>query len=522
MLRVTAAPEPLPEFHDDLLLVTVTGDEAFRTGLVQAGLTAARGAGLSQVFTAGLEFAAALAPSVLTDVAAPMMEVLPAAHRRTMDVLANFVEAGDVLDIAPILPGRDEIIRAVGSGPRLASVALAASLGPLPSKDPGGAALDGTSVMRVRNEAARERVARALADRYGVTASRVPRRYLYARGARTGKVAGSPATVAAVPPSTGAAWHLEKTRTSEARRAAKFIEPTRIKLAILDTGIDDEHPLLQKRVHRYVPSYSDLSVVSGPKDIVGHGTHVAGTVVAALDKATGVSGMCECELWALKIFGDQTEYFPQLGYFAYAVDPRMYLRALTMCIDEGIQVANLSIGGPGQTSPQEAQLFNQMIGAGCVVVAAMGNERELNSPISYPAAHPGVIAVGATDPGDRVASFSNRGPHISISAPGKGIWSTMPTYGGQYGFYPDNSSPHRKEGKPIKRETLFGQEDGTSMASPQVAAAAAMYLARNPGTAPVDVRTALTDKAKKVDGMGGASFHQDYGFGRLDVAALLP
>ncbi|MEO6010838.1 MAG: S8 family serine peptidase [Vicinamibacteraceae bacterium] len=70
----------------------------------------------------------------------------------------------------------------------------------------------------------------------------------------------------------------------------------------------------------------------------------------------------------------------------------MYLRALADCIDEDIDVVNLSIGGPAAPDAQESALFEKLTRKGSVVVAAMGNEREQGSPTSYPAAIPGVLA----------------------------------------------------------------------------------------------------------------------------------
>jgi subtilisin family serine protease len=361
---------------------------------------------------------------------------------------------------------------------------------------------------------------RALAPENGATVAPVPRRYLQVRRPVQKRKKPAASVAAAVPPASGATWHLQKTRTDEARRVSGFVEPAQIKVAVLDTGIDQAHPLLKSRIAKYLNSYSNLSVVSGSSDIVGHGTHVAGTIAAMFDKVTGVSGMCSCKLYMMKIFDDEAEYFPQYGVYLYGVEPVMYLRALAECLDLGVQVINLSIGGPAAPSVQEANLINELLSSGCVIVAAMGNDRQIGSPISYPAAHPGIIAVGATDLADHVASFSNRGPHISLSAPGKAIWSTMPTYPGRTGFQADLSSGI-KEGKPIARDTTFGDEDGTSMASPQVAAAAAMYLAKSPQSTPVEVRTALTDTAAKTPEMGSKTFHEDYGYGRLDVAALL-
>ena len=77
------------------------------------------------------------------------------------------------------------------------------------------------------------------------------------------------------------------------------------------------------------------------------------------------------------------------------------------------------------------------------------------------------------------------------------------------------------QGKPIRRETMYDAWDGTSMASPHVAAAAALLLAKHGSMSPSDVRLALTRSAFKVPAMGKAAFDQDYGAGRLDLTALL-
>jgi subtilisin family serine protease len=88
-----------------------------------------------------------------------------------------------------------------------------------------------------------------------------------------------------------------------------------------------------------------------------------------------------------------------------------------------VNVINLSIGGTAYPDAVELSLFNQLIAAGTTICAAIGNERQLGIPILYPAAIPGVIAVGATALNDRVVEFSNRDGHIAISTPGKAIWS---------------------------------------------------------------------------------------------------
>ena len=90
----------------------------------------------------------------------------------------------------------------------------------------------------------------------------------------------------------------------------------------------------------------------------------------------------------------------------------MYQRALSRCLTLGVDVINLSIGGPGAPTPNESLLFSKLIQAGTTVVAAMGNDA--SSLPSYPAAIPDVLAVGACSIDDTVATFSNSGGHISL------------------------------------------------------------------------------------------------------------
>lgn len=200
----------------------------------------------------------------------------------------------------------------------------------------------------------------------------------------------------------------------------------------------------------------------------------------------------------------------------------MYRRALADCLEQGVEVINLSIGGPGKPDPQEQDLFNLLLANGTTIVAAMGNERQFGSPTSFPAAIPGVIAVGATSLNDRVARFSNRGNHISLGAPGVAIWSTLPTYPGQLGFEAvPGPGGLPLEGKPLRRETDYDAWDGTSMASPHVAAAAALLVANRGKMSPAAVRTQLMQTADRVAGMQGRDVHPDYGAGRLNLLRLL-
>ena len=110
--------------------------------------------------------------------------------------------------------------------------------------------------------------------------------------------------------------------------------------------------------------------------------------------------------------------------------------------------------------------------------------------------------MGAIDHADRRGGFSNTGKHLSISAPGVQIVSTTPTYAYDNG----------------KRD--YDSWDGSSMATPHVAAAAALLLAKDPNLTPAQVITRLQKKAHRVPGMKKRP-STSYGWGRLDIEAML-
>jgi subtilisin family serine protease len=152
----------------------------------------------------------------------------------------------------------------------------------------------------------------------------------------------------------------------------------------------------------------------------------------------------------------------------------------------------------------------------------MGNERAAGSPISFPAAIPGVIAVGATTVTDEVARFSNAGDHITIAAPGSGIWSTLPTYPGQTGYRANRINGQPVMGTPFPRDVNYAAFDGTSMAAPQVTAAAALVLANSPHErTPQEVHDLLMVTASRLPAMGSARWTRDVGAGLLNLERLM-
>ncbi len=316
-----------------------------------------------------------------------------------------------------------------------------------------------------------------------------------------------------------AQWHLARIGWLAARDAGLLPDTSGIKVGVLDTGIDPHHPDLLVPDDHY--RHEEQA-----QDILGHGTNVAGIIAAKGIGSYEVTGLTTAALHAWKIFPDTTTHHEATSRFVYYVEPEKYLRALRECCEREVDVLTVSIGRIEPPSADEHKALEALLDNGCVVIAAMGNDRRLGSPVCYPAAVPGVIAVGATDADDKVASFSNSGDHITLVAPGVNIWSTLPTYPGHLGFTAVNDADGSvRHGRAFNRQRNYGAWSGTSMAAPMVAGAAAIAIAllrQQKQTFDVStIRNLLIGTADKVPGMKNKSFTPDYGFGRLNVMQLV-
>ena len=277
-------------------------------------------------------------------------------------------------------------------------------------------------------------------------------------------------------------WGLNAIDLFRAEAAASFPDARDVIVAVIDSGIDSDHPDLQGVV------IDERSFVGGSrKDTSGHGTHVTGIIAAVVNNRRGIRGVCRSR----KMIS-----FKALDPY----EPSGYYRAIRSAMDAGAQVMNFSLGGPHD--PTEETLIRLAMRRGHVVVAAMGNEKEEGNPRSYPAAIGGVVAVGASTEADGIAHFSNTGPHIDLVAPGVNILSTVPTY------------PSR-----LASRTDYDSWPGTSMAAPHVSATAALLLAKRPNATPAQVRRALVRGADRVPGQTG--FDTTFGHGRLNVRGAL-
>lgn len=249
-------------------------------------------------------------------------------------------------------------------------------------------------------------------------------------------------------------------------------------VAVLDTGVDASHPGLAGAV---LPGYDVLTPGgTGTTDVQGHGTHVAGLIASPDGDGIGGAGLGQgAKVLPVRVLDDT----------GTGTDGDV-AKGLVWAADNGATVANLSLGGASQ-SPVLQAAIDYAIGKGVAVVAAAGNAGMDGDPVLYPAASPGVIAVGAVGPDDQRPAWSSSGAHLSVAAPGVGILSTVP--GGTYASW-----------------------SGTSMAAPFVAAAVALLRAGEPALTPAQVRTRLMATAQDVGAPGPDPL---YGAGIVDVEA---
>ncbi|WP_408009872.1 S8 family peptidase [Pseudalkalibacillus sp. A8] len=232
-----------------------------------------------------------------------------------------------------------------------------------------------------------------------------------------------------------------------------------VKIAVIDTGVDYNHPDLNGKV---LQGYDFVDDDNDAIDENEHGTHVAGIAAANTDNGEGIAGLApEASILPVRVLdADGSGSLDDVA------------QGIRYAADQGAQVINLSLGGKiGSQTLEEA--VNYAWEQGSVVVAAAGNE---STPLpSYPAYYENAIAVAATDQDDALAYFSNYGTWVDIAAPGVDIYSTIPN--GGYASY-----------------------SGTSMASPVVAGVAGLLAAQ--GKNAKQIRAALEDTADELTGTG--------------------
>lgn len=275
-------------------------------------------------------------------------------------------------------------------------------------------------------------------------------------------------------------WHH---KTMESEKGWELSKGSKdVTIAILDTGIDGEHPDLKGKLAKGYDAYGNGKEYV---DKQGHGTHCAGIASAKTHNGVGVAGVApDATLMSVKVLQDSGS-----GTYAAVADGIMWAAK-----NPDVDIMSMSLGGPSSSKAIE-DAVNEALKNGKVVVAAMGNDGS-NRP-SYPASIKGVFAVGATNQSDAKANFSQWGQNIQIAAPGVDIYATFPTY---------------SSGMPGKN---YGAISGTSMATPAVAGLAGLLKGANPSLKGEQITKIIASTA---DDLGNPGFDDKFGAGRINVA----
>lgn len=317
---------------------------------------------------------------------------------------------------------------------------------------------DGQSIARLAAEGDRSILAVEPERRVSATATGDEIRNAYLRGYRDGvedlakRLSGRPGAAPSLPPGTAAdvSWGIAAVGADRSAATGKGM-----RIAILDTGLDLQHPDFRNRV------ITARSFIEGeePQDGNGHGTHCAGIAAGPASPGAvpryGVAG--EAELFIGKVLSDEG-----------GGSDGSVLQGIDWAVGNRCEIISMSLGSPAQPGEPHSTVFETVarraLEAGTLIVAAAGNESrrpECIAPVGHPANCPSILAVGAVDRAMQVAPFScgglsSGGGEVDVAAPGVDILSAWPM--------------------PQGHNTV----SGTSMATPFVAGIAALHAQADP------------------------------------------
>ena len=221
-----------------------------------------------------------------------------------------------------------------------------------------------------------------------------------------------------------------------------------VRVAVLDTGVDPDHPDLQDGIDAAEDFTGD-----GIEDANGHGTHCAGIVGARLNGVGLVGAAPRCRLLIGKVLDNQ-------GRGSY----RQIAAGIDWAVNQRADIVSLSLGGP-ESSDLLFRAVHRALSKGVFIVCAAGNEGSVfRNSIGYPGRYGSVITVAAHDRNGNASGFSSRGGEVDFMAPGEDIWSTY-------------------------RDGTYAKLSGTSMATPFAAGVSALIVAKHKaqgGNTPVE------------------------------------
>jgi subtilisin family serine protease len=409
---------------------------------------------------------------------------LTAAPGRADDSGSNVVPGQLVVGFKPTATDRQQLKAVTKAGGTIEDT-LDSIDGALVSVDPG-------ETDSAAEELARQRAVEYVEPNYVLHANRLPNDHLFGEqwalrnvGQYGGKAGADIRATEAWDQTTGA----------------------NVTVAVVDTGVDYAHPDLAPNIwtnpadppngvdddhNGFVDDVHGADFVNedpNPMDDAGHGSHVAGIIGAKGNNGTGVVGVnWDVKIMALKFLDSDGQ-----GNTADAAN------AIDYAVSHGARVINASWGGPA-FSQALYQAVRRAGDKGVEFVAAAGNDGE-NADVKpdYPAAYdlPNVISVAATDASDDLADFSNYGASsVDLAAPGDDIESTVPK---------------------ITDPSGYASFSGTSMATPFVTGALALYFSRFPQATADQARTAILQSVDKLPTLAGKVATG----GRLNLARAL-
>lgn len=283
-------------------------------------------------------------------------------------------------------------------------------------------------------------------------------------------------------------WHMERVG---APKAWDYASGRGVTVAVIDTGIAcEDFDGFTKGTDlagtKCVGGWNFIRDNEHGNDDHGHGTHVAGTIAQTTNNGIGGVGVAfDVRLMPIKVLDK--------GGWGTTLD---IANGIRWASDNGAHVINMSLGGPRNSKVLEDAIAHAR-SQGTVVVAAAGNS---GSSVGFPGGSEGVIGVSASDSSDKLASFSSRGKGVDIAAPGVAVVQQTICQAGK------------------NKCEIFPGWNGTSMASPHVAGAAALLVGMGV-TDPDAVEQVLTENARVVDPSEGGK--RLYGAGILDAAGAV-
>lgn len=271
-------------------------------------------------------------------------------------------------------------------------------------------------------------------------------------------------------------WDIKSTKSDGAWSILN--QKRQIKVAVVDTGVDYNHPDLKNRVSKDL-GYNFINNSRDTMDDNWHGTHVAGIIAAEAGNKIGITGVVggtDVVIIPVKVLDKDGQGSSDI-----------MAEGIKYAADAGADIINFSVGFKVKDKFIE-DAIKYARDKGAFVVVSSGNDSE-NCDLTSPASDDGAYTVSSIGRDNQVSIFSNFGHSVKVAAPGEDILSTLP--GGGYDY-----------------------RSGTSMAAPIAAGIAAMVKAENPELSPKDIEYILDESSVDIMKKGK---DDSTGYGAIDA-----